>query len=83
MLQKQFYFFAGLVKKTVNHYLDFYCVFQESNDRKPADEIFQTRDGMHLPVFNSYRYSIKTGRNYNSSLAATRRTGISTFRIDT
>ena len=59
------------------------CSFQENNDRRPADEIFQTRDGKHLTVFNSYHYSIKTGRNYNHSLAATRRTGISTFRIDT
>ena len=72
MLQKLFYRLTGLMTKSVNHYLDFYCIGQTSNDPRPEDGYFQTADGRRLPVFKNYRYSIKPGWNYFPSLAALR-----------
>jgi len=69
VLQKLFYRLTGLMLKAVNNYLDFYCVGQTRVDPRLEDGYFQTADGRRLPVFINYRYSIKPGWNYFSSLA--------------
>ena len=70
LLQKQFYRLIASATKTVNNKLDFCCSQKESSYRPPGEDFFQTEDGKEYPIYKDYRYSIKPGWKYFSSLNA-------------
>ena len=70
LLHKPFYFFTGLVTKTLNHYLDFYYSAPNSRERRPAADYFQICNTRQLPLFANYRYSIKPGWKYFPAVTA-------------
>lgn len=70
VLQTLFYRLSGFLTKNINNYLHFYHGQRPSRNIDKISRHFETADGSRLPVYENYRYSVKPGWKYFSSLSS-------------
>ena len=70
VLQNIFYHLVSFLAKGSNNYLHFYLDEGRIKDPHSISSYCSTDSGVDLPVYESYRYSIKQCWKYYNSLAA-------------
>jgi ubiquinone/menaquinone biosynthesis C-methylase UbiE len=70
LLQIFFYRLSGFITKNINNYLHFYHKQRPSQNIENISEYFETSEGTRMPVYENYRYAVKPGWKYFSSLSS-------------
>jgi ubiquinone/menaquinone biosynthesis C-methylase UbiE len=68
LLQTLFYRLSSFLTKNINNYLHFYHGQRPSQNIEKISQYFDTAEGARIPVYENYRYSVKPGWKYFSSL---------------